>query len=514
MSQQSREDGLRQRRDASNAGTQHADGGGNHEQAADDSGEPPDAEQRTAASETSSGGWGWGLWIVIACFVAPPLLGRYHRRQEDRGGWPWSDDGAQNDEELATLVKDLGSAADVEEAAAGREELLLPFSDWRRIEVRPGRASPGDSWQALEARADLQASRDVGPSGRHIVTWHVKALIPPEEAAFLLRAARSFDYHQENDTIAEPPFLVAPVLRHGKKVATDAGAMLGRLRPLVNKRVHPYIRGRFGCHHCVVCSAFFRREKGRQVPNFDMEALATVVIPLSQPEDYVGGLFVQPGFNITTRRSVQLASGDALVHSWDLRHGLEVSSGVRTSLVFRLKPSRSSCDLGSAPWYEATTAEDGFGMHQIGRRHELGIEEEQNSAVSWAWYQRAAALDHAEASYRLGVMAEQGQGAPPAGMADETAGADFFQHYQKAAEKWHPDAMYKLSRCLSEGRGTAKDTENGFAWLLRAAEQGSEAAQMEAARSYLGADRDEAARWLARAAKQGNEEAQQILERL
>jgi predicted 2-oxoglutarate/Fe(II)-dependent dioxygenase YbiX len=70
--------------------------------------------------------------------------------------------------------------------------------------------------------------------------------------------------------------------------------------------------------------------------HYDNTAYATVVVALNDPTEYEGGLFVQTGANVNTRKSVPFSSpGDAVLHRFDLMHGVNVRSGKkkRFSLV-------------------------------------------------------------------------------------------------------------------------------------------------------------------------------------
>ena len=46
------------------------------------------------------------------------------------------------------------------------------------------------------------------------------------------------------------------------------------------------------------------------------------------------GFYVQPGAHVNSRMPIVMAPGDVIAHSFDLQHGVEVSSGRRCSVIF------------------------------------------------------------------------------------------------------------------------------------------------------------------------------------
>merc|ERR1712224_791308 len=91
------------------------------------------------------------------------------------------------------------------------------------------------------------------------------------------------------------------------------------LKPLVERRILPFVRLQFNCPEAVVCTALFRRylpgERRIHPAHFDREAFITVVLSLNAAE-YVGGLYVQ---GVSQERwLVPLEAGDAIVHQFDL----------------------------------------------------------------------------------------------------------------------------------------------------------------------------------------------------
>ena len=68
---------------------------------------------------------------------------------------------------------------------------------------------------------------------------------------------------------------------------------------------------------------------------------------MSDPETYQGGLYIQPGPDISSRSYFHLEQGDLLVHSFDLQHGVHLWKAARHSVIFWIKDSLQ------APRFEA-----------------------------------------------------------------------------------------------------------------------------------------------------------------
>merc|ERR1719440_1017680 len=110
----------------------------------------------------------------------------------------------------------------------------------------------------------------------------------------------------------------------------------------MNNRILPFVRKHLECPRCTICSSIVRRyshslgERYRDPPHTDGQAFATIVVALNTAgEDYSGGLYVitdpaEPLF-------VSLRAGDAILHRWDLQHGVQVDSGQRLSWILWLQ---------------------------------------------------------------------------------------------------------------------------------------------------------------------------------
>ena len=80
----------------------------------------------------------------------------------------------------------------------------------------------------------------------------------------------------------------------------------------------------------MLCEALVRYyEDGRRrvhPAHFDADALVTAVFEVSPPDGFEGGFYVQPGAHVSSRLPVRLEAGEVIAHSFDLQHGVEVSS--------------------------------------------------------------------------------------------------------------------------------------------------------------------------------------------
>jgi TPR repeat protein len=125
------------------------------------------------------------------------------------------------------------------------------------------------------------------------------------------------------------------------------------------------------------------------------------------------------------------------------------------------------------------------------------------------WLSKAAELNHADAQYNLGVCYLQGQGV----VKDEVKAVEWLR---KAAGQNHPTAQYNLGCCYLQGQGVAKDEVEAVKWFRKAAGQNHPTAQYNLGVCYLqgqGVEKDdvEAYKWMLLAVAQGDATAKQGL---
>jgi len=96
-----------------------------------------------------------------------------------------------------------------------------------------------------------------------------------------------------------------------------------------------------------------------------------------------------------------------------------------------------------------------------------------------AWYERAADAGLPDAQYAMAQIHANGAG----GKAPDEAEAR--RWLERAARQNFETAQLDLGVWLIEGRGGARNLEEGFRWLKRAAESGNVAAQNRLAKAYM-----------------------------
>lgn len=249
------------------------------------------------------------------------------------------------------------------------------------------------------------------------------------------------------------------------------------LSSALEDRILPYVRARLGDNRLVVADALMRAYQDadrRQAlaPHFDSSSYATVIIPLNAGTgEYEGGLYVQPGADASSRILVDPSfdKGDALVHRFDVMHGVDVHRGDRYSLVLWLSDCEESARAGSTPWLRgAADAGSAFAQFlyaeacKVGRD---GIEKDIRKAVEYQ--QRAAAQGHALSQHNLGILYWGGKGV---GQSDATC----LSLWRRAAEAGLAAAQVSMGMCYANGRlGLPQNTTEARRWYELAGAQGN-----------------------------------------
>lgn len=338
----------------------------------------------------------------------------------------------------------------------------------------------------MEATADV-----LGAPGRQM--HMLSNLLTAQEIALLHKAAlccTAYD-SEEEDTVDKQATFQAYVFEAGSASA-GAAEVARLLQPVIEERLLPYVRQKFGCPDACVADVLLRRyrpdERTSLNLHYDVQALATAIIPLSEqaeleaecteaqePEvgrglsaltQYAGGLFVQGGAARSTRRFVRFSSpGDTLVHQFDLMHGVELRKGTRYALALWFSDSPASRTKGAAPWVRAA-AEQGnadaqFLTASFCAQGKFGTQRDE--AAVTRWLEAGAAQGHAVSALGLGRHC-LGQGRL------EEAAANF----RAAAENGHVEAQYSLALCHLDGMGVPPDDAEARRWFERAAMQGGE----------------------------------------
>jgi len=315
------------------------------------------------------------------------------------------------------------------------------------------------------------------------------ALLSYEEVCALHDAATRCDSFDtgEPDTVDKHATYQVTVLEDG--MPTPAGAEIANLlTPIIKERLLPYVRAKFGCRDACAGDALLRRYRRgeRTVLNlhYDIQAFATAIIPLSvqQADDttkassrlssYSGGLFVQGGPSLTSRRLVRFsAPGDVLVHQFDLMHGVELQRGSRLAIAVWFYDSPTSRHLGIAPWVEraavAGNPDAQFLQATFCAQGRFGNERDEDTAERWL----RASAETGHATSQLGLARHL------LGKGEEAAAAVSFR---QAAEQGHAEAQYALALCFQEGMGLPRSLPDAERWYAEAAAQGGEAGEAAA----------------------------------
>jgi hypothetical protein len=141
--------------------------------------------------------------------------------------------------------------------------------------------------------------------------------------------------------------------------------------------------------------------------------------------------------------------------------------------------------LCAAPLASAGQAEDLFAA---------GVEAAANgnhleAADRW---RQAAALDHADAAFRLGALYQEGRGV-------EQDYARAVEWYRRAADQGNESAWFNLGHMYAKGEGVAKDAAAAVRWYEKAARNDNAYAQYALGMIHfqggVGLKRDMAASW-------------------
>lgn len=236
-------------------------------------------------------------------------------------------------------------------------------------------------------------------------------------------------------------------------------------------------------------------ERRSHAVHYDGHAYATAVLGISEPEEFRGGLYLQPEASAESRRFCNLSPGDVVLHSFNLQHGVDVFEGERYSVIFWFKDSEASVKDGSTPWYDTMAAESSDtsvdALYNLGVQFELGVHgKEKDFEKAKDFYRRAAERGHHFAQNNLALLE-----------ADDQVAEKWLR---AASEKGHSTAQMNLAihlLCQDENDPTAAE------WMQLAASQEPKAAfymgDMYRRGVSVAEDLEEAAKWFRRSADRG-----------
>jgi TPR repeat protein len=176
----------------------------------------------------------------------------------------------------------------------------------------------------------------------------------------------------------------------------------------------------------------------------------SVVVSLAEHGvEYEGGLYVATGLAEAQRRVIGLGRGDAVVHQYDLLHGVSLRSGERWSWILWYRDSEV-CDEHGYEWPQ-TCARGGNPICQLHMANKVGqvpgISEADVSALTLSYTLGAARGGISGAMYKLGraYMKKLPSSLPH----DVHAAARWFRRAVSASGE--PSAAYSLAQMVLEG---------------------------------------------------------------
>ena len=145
-----------------------------------------------------------------------------------------------------------------------------------------------------------------------------------------------------------------------------------------------------------------------------------------------------------------------------------------TKEAVTMAPVLVSTEGGGPRWETveqlAAAAKEGdpVACFQYAQLLENGDQVEANPDLALTYYRKAAVQDHPDAVFRLGKIAHDGLLGQPQNFVRA------LDLYRKAATLGVPEGTYNVGAMNVSGRGTKRNYVEGLAWLLLAAEQGSD----------------------------------------
>jgi len=257
----------------------------------------------------------------------------------------------------------------------------------------------------------------------------------------------SSGHAREKEVVDGLPAFATDIASRGE-YGPDLGSLL---QPLVERRLAPHVRQRYGCPGAALATATLRRyvpeERRFLPPHHDHHAFASVVLGLQGgPEGgATGGFFVQgSGRAFLDRRFVPLCPGDVAVHQSDLHHGVDVQDGSLLYITLFFADSKASAASGACPWYHQPAARgDASAQYSFA----LSLQRKGDHREAQEWLDKACSQDHPEALFLQAELAFS----PPVGSGQQPDTAKALQFFRRAAELGHGHSQSRLGGLLSNG---------------------------------------------------------------
>ncbi len=250
---------------------------------------------------------------------------------------------------------------------------------------------------------ELPPDIDTPPSMHNKRTlYYQQSLLTKDEATSLQNAAERYGKFVESNRIAG-------VIEDGVCIADSLGSIL---KPILDFKILPWAREVSSTPTLTVADALIRTYDPSQEclhlsEHYDESSFATIIIPLNDPNEYDGGLFVQSGASPNTRLHVPfITAGDAVLHKYDVMHGVNVRRGKkRCSLVLWCGENEESVKSKTVPWVirEAKSSVHAAFLCAVNYQHGiLGFS--RDLEIAKQYYYWASRRGHALSEYKLWLM--------------------------------------------------------------------------------------------------------------
>jgi TPR repeat protein len=268
----------------------------------------------------------------------------------------------------------------------------------------------------------------------------------------------------------------------GSQSSDDTESSLASLlRAILETKITPWAREMCNVSTLTVADALVRSydpADGRQdlAPHYDVTTYATVIVPLNDPSEYDGGLFVQNGASADSRQGVPFSSaGDAVLHKYDVMHGVNVRSGkCRLSLVVWFGEDEHTVATKTVPWVRRDAVQ-GLSVHAAflyGVNAQSGLYGiEKDVQVAKEYYTWASDKGHALAAYCLSLLLfKEAFHAKESSTEIQNQSVELLE---KAAAQGLACAQHELGIAYKQGyRGLRRDVDAARSWLTLASQQG------------------------------------------
>eukprot|EP00985_Skeletonema_marinoi_P028976 scaffold26440_cov161-Skeletonema_marinoi.AAC.1 len=267
--------------------------------------------------------------------------------------------------------------------------------------------------------------------------------------------------------------------------APSSSTIASLLRPILDTTIVPWAREICNAPSLAIADALIRsydpaEERQDLATHYDNTAYATVVVALNDPTEYEGGLFVQTGANVNTRKSVPFSSpGDAVLHRFDVQHGVNVRSGKkkRFSLVIWFGEDEDSVVTKTVPWVrreaeECASVHAAF-LYAVNSQSGLyGVD--TNVQLAKDYYVWASDRGHGLSAYCLSnLLFKEACSNDISTEEQNTLQEQSLMYLKLSAERGLAHAQHELGVTYKQGySGVQSDFEIARYWLMLAEKQG------------------------------------------